>query len=384
MSSSRFICTAKIVASGRRFVFGLSIVIFFGVLTLLVDSENSIDVEKKNLPSVLPIVTVEKILVSKQRAAVEAFAEVKPRWVTDLKSEVSGTVMHIYDAALAGNRVSKGDSLFSIDDTRYLAELAEAEQAYSESELARERAEYSTQIAKQQFKNSNSEPPNDLALQLPQLRIAGSSLKATKARVNHAKRLLAQTVIKAPYSGYITDRYVSPGQVVMVGDTVARLIDDSRFEIAVSLNKDEWGLLDHPVRGQLVSLYSESGELAGHATIREGGGYLNEATRHLTLYLDMPASNEAVLAGDFVKVHINGRLLPANLSVPAAAVTQDGYIWWVDSDSTLSKSEANVLFRSGDTVFLEAPNDSTEYSIVSVPMASYLPGQRIKIAVKEH
>jgi hypothetical protein len=40
---------------------------FFGVLTLLVDSEHSSDVENKNLPSVLPIVTVEKILVSRQR-----------------------------------------------------------------------------------------------------------------------------------------------------------------------------------------------------------------------------------------------------------------------------------------------------------------------------
>ena len=143
-------------------------------------------------------------------------------------------------------------------------------------------------------------------------------------------------------------------------------------------------MLDHPVRGQLVSIYNESGELAGRATIREGGGYLNETTRHFTLYLDMPTSNETVLAGDFGKVHINGRLLAANLSVAAAAVTQDGYIWWVDRDSTLARSEAKLLFRSGDKLFLEAPNDSTDYSIVSVPMASYLPVQRIKIAVKEN
>lgn len=105
--------TAKDVASGCRFVLGLSIVIFFGVLTLLVDSENPIDVEKKNLLSVLAIVTVEKILVSKQRAAVEAFAEVKPRWVTDLKSEVSGLAIHIHGAALAGNRVSTDGIVFT-------------------------------------------------------------------------------------------------------------------------------------------------------------------------------------------------------------------------------------------------------------------------------
>jgi multidrug resistance efflux pump len=61
--------------------------------------------------------------------------------VTDLKSEVSGSAIHIHDVALAGNRVNKGDSLFDIDNTRYLAELAEAEQAYSEAELARERVE---------------------------------------------------------------------------------------------------------------------------------------------------------------------------------------------------------------------------------------------------
>lgn len=381
MSFSRSMGVARGVIRSRFLGMGLSILILFSVTILLENSEDATHIEKKDLPSELPIVTVEKIVVSEQWAAVEAYAEVKPRWVTDIKSEVIGSVINVYEVALAGNRVKKGDSLFNIDNTRYLAELAEAEQAYYEAELAKERAKHAAQIARQLFKNSGSEPPNDLSLKLPQLRIADSSLKATKARVDQAKRLLDKTAIKTPYAGYVTDRYVSPGQMVMVGDTVARLIDGSRFEIAVSLDKYEWQLLVHPVRGQQASIYNEMGVLAGNATIREGGGYLSEKTRHFTLYLDMQANNEVVLAGDFVKVHINGRLLPANLNVPAAAVTQDGYIWWVDSDNTLSRSVANVLFRSGDKIFLEAPNDSTEYLIVSTPLSSYLPGQRIRLAV---
>ncbi|WP_438456046.1 efflux RND transporter periplasmic adaptor subunit [Vreelandella venusta] len=362
----------------------LAIGILLAVTGLLAEVESPSGVEQRNQAPLPPLVSVEQVSRGKQSVQIEAYAEVTSRWTVELKAQVSGAVVRVHDRALAGSRVSEGEPLVVIDDTRYQAERADAERLLREAELEQERAGYATQVARRQFASAREQPPNDLALHLPQRHIADAAVEAARARVDMAQRELDQTVIRAPYSGFIVERYVSPGQMLMAGDPVARLIGDAHYELAASISKSDWQRLDHPIQGQKVVLYNDLGQPIGEADIREGGGYLDATTRHYIVHLNLQSAETAVLAGDFVKASFQGRIEENTLSIPASALTVDGSIWWVEEgSSTLARSVVDVLSHRDDRVLVRAPSDNDQWQIVAVPLSSYLPGQRVRTTIGE-
>ncbi|WAM49976.1 efflux RND transporter periplasmic adaptor subunit [Vreelandella venusta] len=362
----------------------LAIGILLAVTGLLAEVESPSGVEQRNQAPLPPLVSVEQVSRGEQPVQIEAYAEVTSRWEVELKAQVSGAVVRVHDRTLAGSRVSEGEPLVVIDDTRYQAERADAERLLREAELEQERAGYATQVARRQFASAREPPPNDLALHLPQRHIADAAVEAARARVDMAQRELDQTVIRAPYSGFIVERYVSPGQMLMAGDPVARLIGDAHYELAASISKSDWQRLDHPIQGQKVVLYNDLGQPIGEADIREGGGYLDATTRHYIVHLDLQSAETAVLAGDFVKASFQGRIEENTLSIPASALTVDGSIWWVEEgSSTLARSVVDVLSHRDDRVLVRAPSDNDQWQIVAVPLSSYLPGQRVRTTIGE-
>jgi len=344
----------------------VAIGVLIGVTALIADMENTADIKKQDKADLLPLVTVENVSAGEQSLVVEAYAEIKPRWVIDLKSDVSGVIVRMHPLALAGSRVRKDEPLFVIDDIRYQAELDQ------------QRAVYTTRVAQRQLDSAGAQPPNDLALHLPQLNIANANVKAARAHVKVAKQQLDHTVVRAPYSGYIVERHISPGQMYVAGDPVARLIDDSHYDIAVGVSKSDWQRLKHPIQGQKVSLFNEQGNAVGKAVVRESGGYRDEETRHYIVHLYVQRAETDALAGDLVRVRFQGRTEHNTLSIPASALTSNGSVWWIESENTLACGVVDVLSHSDDRVLIRAPHNRAEWQVVAMPQSSYLPGQNVR------
>lgn len=363
-----------------------AIAVLMAVIVLLDAVEDVAEVETVQAAPTLPQVTVEHLSVGTHTPRVEAFAAVQPRWGADLNAEIGGLVVKVHDQALAGNQVSQGDPLVEIEDSLYQAELAESRQLYHEAMLAAEQAEYATQVARRQFALAGKKPPNDLALKLPQLEIAKAAVKTAEARLKIAQRRLRHTVIRAPYSGYVVRRHVSPGEAVMAGDPVVYLIGDRDRDIAVRLSRGQWELLAHPLMGQAVELLGDDGQRVGSAVVRQAGGYLDEATRQHVVHLSEVAFDDSayeVLAGQLIKVRFQGRDIGNVISIPASAVTADGAFWWVEQDGTLAKGPAGVIARLDDRVLVQVAESLTLWQVVALPMASYLPGQQVQVRVRE-
>jgi len=368
----------KRLCNRRTLAVFVAIGVLTGVTALLADMDNIADIKKQDKPDLFPLVTVEHVSAGEQSLVVEVYAEIKPRWVIDLKSDVSGVIVRMHPLALAGSRVRKDEPLFVIDDIHYQAELAEAERACREAELDQQRAVYATRVAQRQFDSAGAQPPNNLALHLPQLNIANATVKAARAQVKVAKQQLGHTVVRAPYSGYVIQRFVSPGQMYMAGDPVARLIDDSHYDIAVGVSNSDWQRLKHPIQGQKVALYNERGNAVGKAVVRKSGGYRDEDTRHHIVHLHAQRADTDALAGDLVRVRFQGRAERNTLSIPATALTNDGSVWWIESENTLARGSVDVLSHSDDRVLIRAPHNKTEWQIVAMPQSSYLPGQNVR------
>ncbi len=360
-------------------------VLLGAVVLFLATAEDTVDVNlTENRPSA-QLVSIETIPVSAETIEITTFAEVRPRWSVELKAAVSGRVIKVLDTALAGEQVTAGTTLITIENSPYVSELAAADLALKEAALSLWTAQNATLLARKDYERANRPPPNDLALKLPQLEIAKSAVAAAKARVTTAKRQLNDSTIVAPFSGFITDRYVSPGQTVSVGDRLVKLVDNRVFELIVELSREDWLMLRQPLAGQIAKVANESGRTVAEAIIRQGGGFLDEATRQYKLFLEI-RNGEAqhVLSGDFVRVKLQGITVPDALSIPASALTQEGFAWHVDQSDHIQRFTPKVLFRRHDRIVVEAPKGTETWQIVTAPLSSFLPGQKVKAQTSEN
>lgn len=357
----------------------LSIAVFGFVLYILSITEDTIDVEESAQPPSLPTVSIEVVPVRAQSVEVRAFAEVRPRWSAELTTAVSGRVKKVYANSLAGEPVEVGSPLIEIENSRYVAELAAAELALKEAQLTLWQAENATLLARREFERNRRTPPNDLALKLPQLEIAKSSVASAQARISAARRQLQDTTIVAPFSAYVTERFVSPGQTVGVGDRLLKLVDKSKFELVAELSRANWRLVRKPLAGTSAAVLNQGGTEIARAEIRRAGGFLDQETRQHKVFLDLENDgSEGVLSGDFVTILLSGITVPDALDLPASALTQEGYVWHVDADDRLQRIEPSVLFRRQDRVIVKAPKGKQEWRIAITPLVSFLPGQEVR------
>lgn len=355
----------------------LSIAALAAVIGLLWEVEDTADVTQRSAQPKPPVVTVVEVQRAQARASVSAFAELRPRWKADIRAAVSGRIVEVHKAALAGTRVTAGTRLFSIERTQFETEVADAEAALEQARLTLMQAENQVTVAERLFKADGTEPPNELALKLPQLRIAQKGLVAAEVKLKAATRQLADTEVRAPFSGFVTTRMASLGQTVTPGEALLQLSDDRQFELVVDLNKDQWSLLQRPVSGTAAQLLNKDGRVLGQARIREGGGFLDPDTRQIRVFLDVSGSQSTLLSGDFLRVVFTGKLLDDTLTLPEASLTREGLIWFVTEDDLLKRIEPVILFRSGNKIVIEAPADEGSWKVAKSPLASFLPGQRV-------
>ena len=357
----------------------LALALLGGAVWYLYTAEYTVDAVEAQDPRPAPWVSVETVQASSETVEVTAFAEVRPRWSAELKAAVSGRITSVLASALAGERVSEGTVLIEIENTPYVAELAAAELALKEAELGLWQAKNANLVARKEFEREKIEPPNDLAIKLPQLEIAKSAVASAKARVSAARRQLKDATLVAPFSGFVTERYVSPGQTASLGDPLVKLVDDGTFELAVELSRNDWSLLKKPIEGQSARVIDKNGKEVAEATIRKGGGFLDETTRQYKVFLEINGTEaQKVLSGDFVRVSLPGIKVAAAFNVPASALTQEGEIWHVDDNYRLRRFTPKILFRRQDRLVIEAPAGTYNLYVAITPLASFLPGQTVQ------
>lgn len=365
-------------APRRRWLWiGLATLVLLAVLAMVWEAEDTADVTASDLPAPAPIVTIVAAVPAETTATVTAFAELRPRWDAEIRAAVSGRITQVHDAALAGERVAAGTPLFSIERTQYETAVAAAELNLEEARLGLWRAENGVTLARAEFDRAGAEPPNELALRLPQLRIAERTVASAEVQLEAARRRLGDTEVRAPFSGFVTKRMASLGQTVATGEPLVQLSDDRQYELIVELSQDEWALLDHPIAGREVRLYHRDGTALGSARIREGGGFLDPQTRQPRIFLEVENPGAGVLAGDFVRVAFDGRRIADTLTIPESALARTGHIWFVDTDDLLVRVEPDILFRTDGRLTIAAPRGAETWRIATTPLVSFLPGQRV-------
>ena len=136
----------------------------------------------------------------------------------EIRSEVSGIVEAI--SFQEGSFVNKGQVLFKVNDLELKAQLI---QATTKEGLAAENARRAKLLLQ---KEAISQEEND---------VARAEHKSTQAQVQLIKAQIAKTAVRAPFSGKIGLRSISPGTYITPTTLVANLVNIGKLKITFSV-----------------------------------------------------------------------------------------------------------------------------------------------------
>lgn len=362
---------------------GFALVVLSLVYVYLNTLEDTPDVSKNNAVQALRPVEFVTADIGDHSGRISIFATVKPHRQIDLRPRVAGIVKKVDSAAVEGGRVYKDNGLLELEDAPYQAVLANARADLKRAEV--------TLLQKQQKRDITLKDwravkpgivPPDMAIHLPDVRVAEQAVEAAQAQIAAAEYDVTSTLIHAPFDAIITKRLISPGQSVNEGDVLFSLLDDKQLDLRVSLSTAEWGLLDKNWHAAEALLFSEAGTQVDTAHVKRGGGFLDNQSRRHQLFLTVDKTPEStVLPGQFLQVQLAGISIENTIRIPGSALTRDGFVWYLDEEDKLQRFESSAIFRNDKSVVVKIPDvlsqENGAVRVVVLPMSAYLPGQQV-------
>lgn len=164
-------------------------------------------------------------------------AEVIARYDSKVSAEISATVVSVNHDT--GDRVNQGDTVIALDCRTYRLQLQQAKAAHDAVS-----AQYEN--AKKLFASAQKlQKQNNISQELYNQRNADASrLKAelinAKAGIEAAEIAVEKCNINAPYDGYISERFISKGELAQPGTPMFQMITSEPGHVEAYINNVEY------------------------------------------------------------------------------------------------------------------------------------------------
>jgi membrane fusion protein (multidrug efflux system) len=276
-----------------------------------------------------------------------------------------------------GDFVKAGQRLCRLDDTDLLIRLQTAEQRLAQAKLQLEKGKVRQEKAAVQIKNGREDlvryqrlyderlvSERDVALlryRIEELehdqRVSSSETLELGHRVEELEAEIAQvnlelsrTEVKAPFSGFITQRSANLGQMVRNMDSLFRLGDFSPLHAEVFLGEAEAERVK-PDQEAMIRLGADLSQQAS-ARVARISPIVDQATGTVKVTVETRSAQGAFKPGAFVRVEIKTDTRGSAILVPKKAIIEeDGayYLYIADKD-TANRVQVQLGYQKDDLV----------------------------------
>lgn len=380
------------MSSRRQLLLSLAVLAagVLGALVLVVTAPETPHVQPE--PAV-PLVRTVDARARDVQLRVATHGSVEPRTESDLVPEVSGRVVWVSPALVAGGFFEEGDALLRIEahDYEIALERARAQEARAESEAALAARERTRQEALAERDVASAARLDDAR---NRARAAEAALREARAARAQAERDLARTELRAPFAGRVRDEQVDVGQFVSRAAPVARLYAVDWAEVRLPIRDEDLAWIDVPRAGAagggegppvvLRARYAgEMREWRGHVERSEGEIDPRSRMVHVVARIEDPyarrpgADHVPLPVGLFVEAEILGRLAEGVVVLPRSALRSDDRVLVVDAEDRLRFRAVTVLRRDRDEVLVRAGVADGERVCVSA-LEAPVDGMRVR------
>lgn len=224
------------------------------------------------------------------------------RWV-NLSARLPATIDSM--RVSAGDAVTNGQVLATLDDRDIREQLAGAEAQFRQAEV-----EYNRTI--QLFEKGATTDQAKLAAQ--------TGLEGARARLQQVRVMLSYATVISPVNGIVTDRRFEAGDLVAPGAVLMSVYDPRvmRFETPVPVR-----LVGRFALGQSVPVLLDGFSEPLSGTVREIVGEVDPLSRTRKVKISLSQAGTAVLPGTYGRIRIEGDSHDA-VWVPVSAVYRVG------------------------------------------------------------
>ena len=241
-------------------------------------------------------------------AVIEAVQE------STVSAQTTGRILAVYFDV--DDYVPKGGVLLRFKDTEHRARVEQAQANLKEAAARNEEARDQFNRLQDLFAEKHVSK-SDLDRARADLASAKARLDAAQAGVKQAQEQLDYTVVRAPYSGIVSQRHAEPGESVNVGQPLLTGFSLEKLRAVTVVPQN----LIHDVRDQALAriIVSPRGERSILAEKLTFTPYADSRTHTFEVRVDLPEGEHGIYPGTFVKVaFVTGR--EPRLVVPAKAV----------------------------------------------------------------
>ena len=262
----------------------------------------------------------------------------------EIRSEVSGIVEGIYFQE--GSNVSKGQVLFKVNDLELKAQLR---QTATKEGLAAENERRAKLLLQKE------------AISQEEYDIARADLKSAQAQSQLIKAQIAKTSVRAPFSGKIGLRSISPGTYITPTILVAKLVNTGKLKITFSIPEK----YATQVKTNTILTFTVAGSEEKYiAKVYAIEPEVAIATRTLQVRAIAENKSGKLLPGTFANVELPLDIIKDAIVVPTEAIipVQNGKKVFISSNGqakevmveTATRTDATILvlsgLKAGDTV----------------------------------
>lgn len=267
------------------------------------------------------VVGPENVAVVKQEEITNGptiSGSLQPALEATIRAEVSGPVLEAY--VDVGQRVTKGQPLMRIDDSAIREQVLSARSAVTTAQNNLDLAEHNLQRSRTLLQ-AGAIAQRDLETSQNTAVAARAQVENARAVLANAEKQLGYTRVDAPFTGAISARQASPGDVVSPGSALITVVDPASMRLEASVPSDQLiavrlGMpVDFVVRGY------PSRTFTGRVTRISPAA--DPATRQVPIVATVPNAGNALVAGLFADGRVQSERHVANV-VPVSAINEQG------------------------------------------------------------
>jgi RND family efflux transporter MFP subunit len=272
-----------------------------------------------------------------------------------------------------GDRVELGQVLAELDPRDFAAALKSAE-----AELKRDQVN---------FKRAEGMLAEDVISRAEYDRLEARR-DIAEASVELAAKALADSVLRAPFSGTVAATYVENYENIRAKQEIMRLLDTSKIEMVIQI--PESMISNTPYVRDIQVRFDPFPETVLPASIKEVSNEASRTTRTypVTLIMEPPEGVEILpgMAGEvWGRVELPEDLPESGIEVPTAAVFADdasdseqSYVWVVDEETrSVSRRPVKIVRFSALGVLVQGVEPGER--IVTAGVNSLREGQTVRI-----
>jgi membrane fusion protein (multidrug efflux system) len=282
-----------------------------------------------------PATVVDVIIASTQGLSntVEANGNIVANEYVELHPEISGRITYLN--VPEGHSIAQGTVIARINDADLQAQLSKSKVQLDLAQKTEERYRQLLNV------NGINQADYDNAL---------NQVNSLKADIQYTQTLIDKTVIKAPFSGIVGLRQVSPGAFVTAANIIATIQQVSKVKIDFTIPEEYSNLIK---KGGLVDVEIDAAQqIRKKAEVIATEPQVNLASRNLKVRAVLREGTAN--PGAFVKVFVDAGVNKKAIMIPTNSIIPD------------DKNSQVILVKSGKAAFINVKTGVRESNNVEV------------------